>query len=183
MANKEINKETLHNINFLRFFFSVIIVYFHIVPHIAKFINNPEIKNIYISLSSKCYSASCIVECFFIISGYFLYKTIKNNVHESWFKFVLNKIARLWPVLAFSILITLIFKLFGITKANTYSQIINLFFLQCTGVSIDYKGINWYVSSYFWVIVFYSYILKSFKDKYANLIIALCTYLLLLFSC
>lgn len=64
--------EKYHNIEFLRFVFSVIIVYFHILHgNIMKYIgSNYDYKTLQI-LSDN---AGWIVECFFIISGYFYIK-------------------------------------------------------------------------------------------------------------
>ncbi len=64
----------LHNIEFLRFLFAIIIVYFDILhSNIMKFVGNNEGYYLLQKLSDN---AGWIVECFFIISGYFLYKSI-----------------------------------------------------------------------------------------------------------
>ena len=61
--------ERYHNIEFLRFAFAVIVVYFHILhSNIMKFVGNNSDYQILANLSGK---AGYIVECFFIISGYF----------------------------------------------------------------------------------------------------------------
>ena len=169
-------KSIFHNINFIRFIFSVIIVYFHMTPHIAKLITDEQILNIYNIMRTRCESSNLIVEMFFIVAGYFLFKNIISKPQQSWFEFAWDKVCRLWPVLAFAIACSFLLDLLGVIRINAYTNFINLFFFQCIGITLAYKGINWYISSYFAGILFYGYILKSFKPKYANLIIALCTY-------
>ena len=95
-------------------------------------------------------------ECFFIISGYFLYKNIIENKDVSIAQFIWKKIIRLAPVLIFSVLLGVIF-----FKQNIYSAIFNSLFLQCIGLSLDYKGINWYISPLFWTLIFYYAVFKN----------------------
>lgn len=151
-------KEKYHNVEFLRFIFAIIIVYFHILHgNIMKFIGNNHDYVVLAQLSNK---AGYIVECFFLISGYFLYKNIENSNNVEIVKFIWKKIVRLWPVLAFSLIIDLLF-----FRLNVYTAIFNLLFLQCIGLSLDYKGINWYVSPLFWTLIFYYSLFKNFDKK------------------
>lgn len=156
--------EKYHNIEFLRFVFSVIIVYFHILHgNIMKYIgSNYDYKTLQI-LSDN---AGWIVECFFIISGYFLYKniTVENN-KKTIMSFVLKKIFRLGPVLWFSIIISAVF-----FRQSYFVAIFNSVFLQCIGLSLDYKGINWYISPLFWALCFYYCLFKTIEHKTARII-------------
>lgn len=170
MENQNINKRYFYNVDFLRFIFSVIIVYFHIFSNIGKFYNNSIVTDTYLHLGKICENAYLIVDCFFIIAGFFLFRTILAN-KTNFKQYIINRIARLWPVLAFSFLICVIF-----FKYKLYTAIINSLFLQCIGVTLLYKGINWYISPFFWVSIFYFYILKNFDKKYIHLIIAFCIY-------
>ena len=43
-------------------------------------------------------------------------------------------------------------------------------------MTLEYTGINWFISPYFWVMLFYFYVLKHFKFDKANFIIALIIY-------
>lgn len=152
--------EKYHNIEFLRFIFAIIIVYFHILhANIMKYIGNNYDYKILAKLSDD---AGWIVECFFIISGYFLYKNIVNSNSIDITKFIWKKITRLWPVLIFSIIIGVVF-----FKQNIYPAIFNSLFLQCIGFSLDYKGINWYISPLFWALILYYAIFKNFDNKKA----------------
>ena len=163
-------KRYFFNIDFLRFLFSVIIVYFHLNGNIIKKAVQSNSENIYKYLEEISSNGGYIVECFFIIAGFFLFKTIINQ-KTNVIQYTINRISRLWPVLAFSFLLSVIF-----FKYNLYTAIINSLFLQCIGVTLIYKGINWYISPFFWVSIFYFYILKIFDKKYAHLIIAFCIY-------
>ena len=163
------NKKIFYNVDTLRIIFAVIIVYFHILhSNIMKFVGNNEI---YSNLADMCKQAYFIVPCFFIIGGFFLHQTFMKNTQLTFEQFTIKKIARLWPVLAFSILLTCI-----ITHSDYYTHFINLFFLQNIGLSTKYAGINWYISPFFWTSIFYFYLLRNFHSKYVNLIIAIIIY-------
>lgn len=151
-----------HNIEFLRFIFSVIIVYFHILHgNIMKYIGSNYDYRILQNLSDN---AGWIVECFFIISGYFLYQTIVTEKHkENIMGFMLKKVFRLGPVLWFSIIVSILF-----FKHSYFAAVFNGLFLQCIGLSLEYKGINWYISPLFWALGFYYCLFRIFEHKYAK---------------
>ncbi len=166
------NNIKFNNIEILRFLFSVIIVYYHLLNYsaltdIAKTTPIP----IYIYLGDSCNSAYLIVEFFFIMAGFFLFKTFTEK-EQSWSEFTLKKIARLWPPLAFCCIILY----FSCYNNGIARHIMNMLFLQNIGITPDHGGFNWYISSYFWVIIFYFYLLKNYKLKNVNLVIALCVY-------
>ena len=124
-----------------------------------KFING---NNEYYILQKMSNNAGLIVECFFLISGYFLYNSIKND-KESILKFIFKKIFRLGPVLWTSIVLGIVF-----FKQSYIVGLFNSLFLQCVGLSLDYKGINWYISPFFWAIVFYYIVIKTFDNQRTN---------------
>ena len=162
-------KTRLHNIDFLRFLFAIIIVYYHILhSNIIPFIGENEE---YLFLQSHNGNAWIIVECFFIISGFFLFQSWKQK-NTSVLEFTVRKFIRLWPVLFFSIAISVLF-----FNANKFSSIFNVLFLQCIGVSLDYQGINWYISPLFWGSLFYYAILKKYNFQTTTICIAVITYL------
>ncbi|MBR1424961.1 acyltransferase [bacterium] len=162
-----------YNVEFLRIVFSIGIVCFHLFTNMIKYVGEDPLL---LHLADKTKHAGMIVECFLIIAGFFLFYSLKNKPEQSWLEFSLNKIARLWPVFAFSIFCFVILSFIGFIKINFYTQFVNLFFLQCIGVTLEYKGINWYISPFFWTMILYFGILKSFKIGKANLIIAILTY-------
>ena len=165
------NSEKLYHIELLRFIFSVIIVYYHILH--ANIMNNVgTAAEQYKALNASCDYAWMIVECFFILAGFFLYFSFWRNPEQSFGSFVQKKIARLWPVFAFSVILGIVF-----FKQKIGVQIFNLFFLWNVGIGKAYGGINWYISPYFWTMLFYFGLLKCVKQKKTqNLIIAILVY-------
>ena len=165
--------ERFKNVDILRFIFAVIIVYFHLVRN-DIFNNVSELCTnfIYPSTVDNCY----VLGIFMIMAGFFLFKEFNEKKERTWTDFALNKISRLWPVLAFSVLAALILHIFYATQFSFGSEVFSLLFLKCTGVTLDYTGINWFISPYFWVMLFYFYVLKHFKFDKANFIIALVIY-------
>lgn len=159
------SKSRLYNIDFLRFLFAVTIVYFHILhDNIIPYIDENET---YILLRELSYDAYTIVECFFIMSGYFLFQTKNVSIP----KFIIKRCIRLWPVLFFSIIVGVAF-----FQQGKVIAIINSFFLQCIGVSLDYKGINWYISPLFWGSILIFTVTKCFDDRKAALFIGILSY-------
>ncbi len=166
---KEAGKK-LKNIEFLRFVFAGSIVYFHLLHSaLMPYTDNAEI---YQCLAEQSKYTKYIVECFFIISGYFLYQSMVRHPEKGLGRFVWGKIARLWPVLACATLISVIFM-----KKSVYSAIINLCFLQSTSLAIDWKGLNWYVSAFFFAEIFYFMLYKAVRNAAARrLIVCLIVY-------
>ena len=108
--------QKIRNIEALRFIFALIIVYYHIM-----YSNLFELYNTFPQLTvlrNICKDACLIVELFFILSGFFLFKTFEKHKNNSVFQFGLSKLFRLWPVFAFSILCCFIMHIFGLIKFN-----------------------------------------------------------------
>ncbi len=104
----------IKNIEALRFIFAVIIVYFYILHR-----NLLEMYEGFTQLSQLnelCQDGCFIVELFFIISGFFLFKTFEKYRNTTVFQFALNKVFRLWSVFAFSILCCFIMHILGLIK-------------------------------------------------------------------
>lgn len=165
----------IKSINSLRFILALIIVYCHYFSYELQKTNlftDVEMVN---RIHPKVSNAFLVVEMFFIISGFFLYKTYKN--HKDFIAFVKSKITRLWPGLFIS---TISLILLGWTspifQTNKYSELLNLLFCQANGLSLDWHFVNWYISSLFWCSIFYFYIIKNFDKKISNIIIALFTF-------
>lgn len=169
-GSKIMERKQYHNIEFLRILFALIIVYFHILhSNILGYVGENEI---YLNLASHCNNAWVIVECFFIISGYFLYQSYFCKQNTLIIQFILKKVFRLLPVLLFSLIICVVF-----FHHKLETALFNGLFLQCNGLSLEYKGINWYISPLFWVSIFYFALLKTTEYKKANFNIALITYI------
>lgn len=154
------NRTKMKNIEFIRFFFAVSIVYFHLLhSYMIPYTGNAEIYR-YLAEQSKY--AKYIVECFFIMSGYFLYRSLLKHPEQKTLDFLYKKIIRLWSVLAVSTAFSVFFleKPFG-------EGILNLFFLQSTGLTTGWKGLNWYVSAFFFAEVFYFLLYRVMKNSRA----------------
>ena len=158
MDSQQMRNKKLYNIEAVRFLFSVFIVFFHILhANIMDYTANSAFyKKLADSTDYTCY----VVECFFIISGFFLFYTYNKRPQRSIGEFIYNKFSRLWPLLFLSTAICVVF--FG---WNFYPQFFTVLFLQNNGVNFDYGGINWYISPLFWALIFYYVLLKCFKDK------------------
>lgn len=152
------NRPKLKNIEFIRFFFAVSIVYFHLLH--SFMMPYTEGMEIYRILAEQSKYAKYIVECFFIISGYFLYKSVLNHPEQKTLDFVIKKIIRLWPVLAVSTILSVI-----LLDVPVQEGILNLFFLQSTGLTTGWKGLNWYVSAFFFAEIFYFLLYKVMKNS------------------
>mgnify|MGYP000000594689 FL=1 len=147
-----------YNIEFLRFAFAICIVYFHLLhSFMMDYTGNADL---YIRLAEQSKYAKYIVECFFIISGYFLYHTIQRHPEMTTQGFIMRRIIRLWPVLACSIMISAVF--FG---KSIYASFVDLLFLQSSGLATDWQGLNWYVSAFFVVEIFYFVLYKCFRNS------------------
>lgn len=169
----------IKNIEFLRLFFTLVVVYGHLMqwfifPH---FIDVPIISSI---KNNFTYNFGVVVEMFFILSGFFMFRSFnKPGGQKSWLHFTKNKIIRLWPVLAFAIVALGILSLFHMLKFEKYPNILSLFFIDAAGFTekLSNSGYAWYVSAMFWALLFYYYLLKKISTRTLNLTIALTTYI------
>ena len=159
---EKVQKRQNSSINFLRFLFTVGICFMHLVcqvitPYIAK----PLPYNNFGAISF-------CVEMFFIMAGYFLF--FSNNSLK---KYILKRIARLWPLLAFSTIIAGILRTFHISMTSlTLGDIWNLLFLQGTGLyqGCATNGPAWFVGVLFWVSLVYLLLKIKLSDKNLALI-------------
>lgn len=169
-------KKERHNkaIDSLKFIFSVIIVYYHLLhANMKGCIGGTEL---YKELSAACDGSALIVECFLIISGYFIYKAYVAG-RQDLVQFTLSRLVRLWPVFAFYVLCTCV-----LSGYKLESAILDLSFLRCTGISQEYKGIIWYIPPFFWCSVLLYATLRLFQKEKALFIIAILTYLAYCFN-
>ncbi len=170
--------DKLYNVGFLRIVFTLIIIILHLHGQApTPFTVYPEIYSTLHLHSLKGYLA---VEIFFIISGFFLFFTAKKDMSTK--DFFINRLQRLWFVPAFAIFCIWILSLVHWTVYSKYANILHLAMLKNTGLTLCLadNGTAWFVSTLFWVSVFYYYLIKNFERKYVNLVIALIVYFSLL---
>ncbi len=92
----------LYNVDFLRFVFALFIVYYHITPIMSKFFG----KVLWLDYLSTRNSnvGQVIVISFFVISGFLFFLTEEYR-RFSLSTYIKRKVIRIWPVLAFSLIV------------------------------------------------------------------------------
>lgn len=166
----------LYNIEFFRFIFSLFIAYGHMMLFYLLPINSEAFK--WCNIRQTWDAMLTIVDCFFLITGFFMFNTVSNKKEITTLQFAKGKIIRLWSVYFFSIIVFFVLSKSKVCSFNLYDDILNLLFLQCSGhkLSLGDSGYSWYISSLFWVSLFYFYILRNFPKKNARLVIAVFTF-------
>jgi len=159
-----------YNIDFFRFAFAVIIVYYHILhPNIISSVGEMYLEP-YNKLREYCNDASLLVEGFLVISGFFLYKSIKKHIDKDFIELLLDKIVRLWPVFFVYTAISVV-----VYKTPLETALLDLFFLRATGLSMSNTGIIWYIGPFFWSTILIMAIL-TVCEKSGLLIISVLSY-------
>lgn len=165
----------LYNIELFRFIFSILIAY----GHMMLFYLLPVSKNVFnwCNMGQTWNATLTIVDSFFILTGFFMFNTVTYK-NITTMQFMKGKIIRLWPVYFFSFIAFFVLSKFKVCSFNLYDDILNLLFLQCSGhkLSLGDSGYSWYISSLFWVSLFYFYLLRNFQKKNARLIIGIMTF-------
>ena len=101
---------------------------------------------------------------FFILSGFFSGRGCQRDASPAWSDFALGKIIRMWPLAAFIWLFDIAaYQNFEIT----YTAFLNLFFLQSTGLVLNYRlsVLMWFVFRPVLGFAFYYYLLKNFDRQ------------------
>lgn len=168
------NKIKIQNIEFLRFWFAISIIFFHIF-HAGKnnFGDIFKTDELALSLQRGSYGGFFAVDMFFIIAGFFLFLTLKKEV--SVIDFIKKKIARLYPLVVFFSAVDIIFSIF-VYKIHGYlphREILRLLMLDNIGLNVVHSGITWYISSLFWGLLIYFYLSKIFEKKYLDFIVVI----------
>lgn len=152
----------LYNIDFMRIFLLCAILVHHF----------------YHAATGRWNTGGNAVEFFFIISGFIFNFTFNSSI--SFKQFILEKLIRFWPILAFcSLAVALIFHRTDFKLDRLFSD---LFMLSKTGLykgstdGLGYNGPGWYVCVLFWILLFYFYLKKSISPTLSGLIFALITF-------
>lgn len=162
-------REANYFIELIRFVFSCIIVYFHVLNQ--NILSSVKDVELYTRLGEDCKWSSIIVECFLIIGGYFLYHSVRKTMNKSFLELSMNRFFRLWPVMA---LYTLIMVLFW--NLNKQTGLFYITFLHATGISLEETGIIWYIAPYFWSSLLVMAILRKCDRKTSGIILSLIAY-------
>lgn len=174
--------DRLYNIDFLRIILVVLIVFYHLLG--AGYVQTYNIE-LYKELLTNTRSIGIICNSiFFMISGYFLYNSLFSEDYTLK-DFVIKKILRFWPVLAFSVLICAIFSLFGWIHFDVDGNLLLLCMIHKNGSGLATHLTNfnssWFVCWLFWLQIFYFGLSKIVKKEFNyNFLIAILVYLSLL---
>ncbi|MGN1106334.1 MAG: acyltransferase family protein, partial [Huintestinicola sp.] len=165
----DLSTKRYYNIDALRFLFSVFIVYFHLLrSNIIPYTGEQEL---YAKLSQKVPSGGLIVDCFLILGGFFLYVSFSKK-QTSFIEFFINKVIRVWPVLAFSAIVSVF--VYGFDLQNF---MMDTLLLKSIGIFNQNKGIIWFIAPYFWGCIIVYAILYCFNKRTATFLIGLTAYL------
>lgn len=163
-------KERFKNIDFLKFVFAVMVVMFHLRL-------NPLVVTEINQLIPGIFHFNVCVDFFFIIAGFFMF--FKIDTTESVFNFAQKRFLRLAPLLWLFVFLQLVLSLIIHTSFSLDGNILKLFLLHNIGFTPNTGGegsvVTWFISSLFWVSVFYFYLAKIIDKNYFNFIIWITT--------
>ena len=168
-------KKRFYNIEFFRIWFTLTIVYGHMIQHwmMPQFGELPFFDRLFRHTS---YSFGYMCEAFFIISGFFMFCTFVQK--PSFVKMITGKLVRLWPVVAFALFCSFVLSLFGIGGFEKYACVLDLSFLNCALTNAPTNvGHAWYVTSLFWACVFYYLLDNVLSDGVKIYVFSILTFL------
>ena len=164
MQTKE--KEYHYNIDFLRILFVLFVVYYHFIR--AKYVLDYDI-DIFNNLAKNArYIGEVCNSALFIISGYFLSRSLIKNI--SLFNFAFHRLMRFWPVLFFGVSCMWLLSLFKLVSFKTGANNLNLLCITKVGGGLATQFNNltptWFVCALFWCSIFYYVLYKAVKNNY-----------------
>lgn len=165
MENKH---KYFYNIDFLRFLFAITIIIFHCSTknYIYKFFSNVDWFSKF-NINASC--GTLCVDMFFIVSGFFLFYTLKEI---STVDFIKNKLIRLYPLIVIYSIFHIIMMIFAFKVPNymPYEELYRLLLIDNIGFNMKGTGLTWFVSVLFWVHLLYFYSYKNLNKKLFNLL-------------
>lgn len=146
-------KNRNYAIDFFRFFFMIIICIHHFQPYLT------------IKLINSGYLA---VEFFFILSGYYLYRSFISNKYKSSIDYTMKKVSKIWILYIYAMCLTGIFNIIlGILKNESIMEYFIKFFtesMMLQNIGFFYGGNN-YPLWYFSVLIIGGYIIWEMLEK------------------
>lgn len=146
--------EVFHNLNILRFVFALFVVYIHIFHSTAMPFVSAD--SVFWKLQYATRFIPGVVECFFMISGFFFFRKYEKGFTLPVHSFIFDKYMRLAPVMLAAMVLSVSY--------SPQSFLMHLSMLNCMGMGREDASINWYISVFFYGIIFY-YALYSFISK------------------
>ena len=173
--------KNFNNINFFRIFFTLVIVYGHIIQHfmMPMYGHLPFFEKMSHHVS---YGFGYMCDMFFIISGFFMFFSFQK--HKTLPELVLSKVARLTPVLLVSLVgMGVLSLIFPDVIFYKYQNVLALLFLDDAVIANfpSNNGAAWYINILFWGAIFYFFLLKAIsKNKSVLALIVFFAYTILL---
>ena len=162
-------KKRFYNIDFLRFLLAAMIIYYHLTPMCAKFYSITFLSDL--SMKSQLVGR-CAVSAFFLLSGFFLYISTNKKKLQTTYEFMIQRIIRLWPLMAFSFVPLSLIGIF-----NKYTDILNIFFIS-SGLGVLKESSSndptWFICVLFFLSLFFHFLIKHLRKDY---LICLCSIL------
>ncbi len=160
-------KKRYYNIDFLRIFFVILIVYFHFIRYtISGIAQCPLIDKL---SENAMWIGQMGNAALFIISGYFLYETF-IRYKEPFIKFAIRKLIRLWPTLCFALISMYLCSLFNLCQFDIGQNLLNMFLITkgAGGLTVKYSSliVSWFICALFWCSLFYFALFKIIKDEF-----------------
>ena len=168
------NNTRYYNLDFIKFLCCLSILVLHsIMPGFRVFTERTNIG----------------VSFFFILSGFFLFSQIKRDI--SYQDFIVKKYIRLMPIVILSFVFVYFFHQLGLIVQETHfkDNFMTFFFIRDIAVFNDAMEIRylynnsymWYLGPLFWVSLFYLSLFKVFSSKTAVFVVAVLSYIGMIF--
>lgn len=173
-VEKEKQIKKLCHLEFFRILFTITILYGHIIqwfmiPQFGK-----EIFFIHL-MKHISYSFGYMCDMFFVLSGFFMFFSFEKK-NQTFIKFIEKKIARLSPILIFTIFLFFLLHKINLYRFDNYSNFCAIFFLSGFSPSIQScNGVSWYINVMFFGYIFYYCICNIFDKEKLNYIIGIIT--------
>ena len=131
--------QRIHNVDFLRLLFVILIVYYHLIPQ--AHVQDSSIPMLtWMKTNSR--SIGFLGNAgLFIVSGVFLAPTLTKN-GQTFFQFATHKLMRFWPTLCFAFMCMAIFGAFHLLKFDVGQNILNLLLIHQNGSGLTTKLSN-----------------------------------------
>ena len=161
-------KNNLKNIEFLRIIAILAILMLHFFNSTWGIHSLGLNVHLYDKLYKMTANGQKGVEFFFILSGLFFYLGISKDSALSLYDFIRKKIIRMWPVMAWGVLLAFILSLFGLVKFYYWDNIYALLFLNGTALQGNFGNISpsWYCSAMLFHFVLFFYLYKNMPEKW-----------------
>lgn len=146
----------IEQVDFLRFIFALFIALFHFcASSFFRDSTNPSMRHI----AQSTQNLNHLVDSFFVMAGYFLIKTEKD---ETTIEFIKRKFFLLFPWMLLYILLMWVIRATCLVDYDFSNVVFSLTLTDTIGLSLGNSGIAWFISVYFVVTSLYYFLIKNF---------------------